>query len=189
VCIRATEAAIYVARADYALLYLERPGGDGLWLRAARGPEDPRARLLDQRVATGLAVEVASSGEIALRSKAPADVALFEVVGESLGAMIAAPLRWQGKVIGVLAAARRPGETAFGEYDTEWLSGLADYAAIAVQNARTYEARARQPRGEPVLTPEQLEAFHAQLAQLANQLAAAAETVLDIIDSLPQTRE
>jgi CheY-like chemotaxis protein len=189
VCIRATEAAIYVTRADHAFLYLARPGHDGLWLRAARGPDDPRARLLEERVEAGLAVEVAASGAIALRSKAPADVALFEVVGESLGAMIAAPLRWQGRVIGVLAAARRPGETAFGEYDTEWLSGLADYAAIAVQNAQAYEAQAQQPRGEPALTTEQLEALHGQLAQLANQLAAAAEAALDVIDGLPPARE
>ncbi|MBN1659306.1 MAG: response regulator [Anaerolineae bacterium] len=184
IVMRAVEAAIYVTRADYAFLYLQDPHTGGLRLRGARGPRDPRAQLMDMPVDSGLAIEVMALGETEIRAKAPGDVTLFEIVGQSMGPMIAAPLRWQSRTIGVLIAARNPGEAPFGEYDTEWLSGLADYAIIAVQNARAYEAQ--KPRGpQPCMTDEQAAALRAKLVKVANDMAATAASLLDVIDILP----
>lgn len=189
VCARTVEAAIYVTRADYAFLYLAQGDQAGLRLRAARGPQDPRARLLNRQIDSGLAIEIAQSGEAALRSKAPADVALFETVGTSVGPMVAAPLRWQAATIGVLMAARNTGEATFAETDVEWLSGLADYAAIAVHNAGLYRrqqqalAAAEAAQGRTLgtqaggLAPG---AVAAELGRVASQLQAAAEALRDL---------
>ena len=184
IVMRTVEAAIYVTRSDYAFLYLQDPNTGGLRLRGARGPHDPRAQLMNHPAESGFAVEVAALGETAISPKAPADVLLFEIVGQSLGPMLAAPLRWKSSTMGVIVAARSPGETYFGEYDAEWLNGLADYAAIAVQNARAYEAQ--KPRAsQPYLSEEKAAALRANLVQVANDLAATAASLLDIIDTLP----
>ena len=184
IVMRTVEAAIYVTRADYAFLYLRDLTSGNLHLRGARGPHDPRTRLMNVPVESGLAIEVAAQGETELRTKAPVDVALFEIVGQSLGPMIATPLRWQSSTLGVLVAARSPGETYFGDYDAEWLSGLADYAAIAVQNARAYEAQ-KQPSVPAYVTAEEGAALRAKLVVVANDLAATAASLLDVIDMLP----
>ncbi|MEJ2209817.1 MAG: response regulator [Anaerolineae bacterium] len=195
VCARTVEAAIYVTRSDCAFLYLAQEGQPGLRLRAGRGPQDPRARILNRQIDSGLALEVAHSGEPALRTKAPADVALFETVGTSLGPIVAAPLRWHAATIGVLVAARNSGEATFAETDAEWLSGLADYAAIAVHNARVHlrqkqdlaaaETAASQARGMPAagLAPEELAG---ELERVAGQLQSAAGALRDLGRRLTQ---
>ena len=74
-------------------------------------------------------------------------------------------------IIGVLVAARSHGEKVFAESDAEWLSGLADYAAIAVRNARANAQGAQPPLDEGTIMDWQRE-----LAQLTAELRAATET-------------
>ncbi len=186
VYVRAVEAAIYVTLADYACLYL--PGdASRLRLRAVRGPIDPRARLVDVPVDGGLAVEVARGGEAMVRGKGPGDPALFEVVGSALGPAVAAPMRWQRETMGVLLAARSPGEQGFGEGDAEWLSGLADYGAIAIRNATTCQsARTAQSaqNNEAVLS-----ALEHEAQELARDLQAATERLNKLAAMLAEARK
>jgi two-component system NtrC family sensor kinase len=175
VSIRTVEAVIYVTRSDYGVLYLRDEGeGAGLRLYAARGPHDRRAHVVDRPVSEGLAVEVAASGQTLLLPEAVPDVLLFDIVGKPLGPIAAAPLLWQRQVIGVLVAARDRGEAPFGEADVEWLGGLADYAAIAIRNARAYEQQA-QASTAPQRDDETMLVWRSELAQLAEQLQAATE--------------
>jgi len=182
VYVRAVEAAIYVTRSDYACLYLPAEG-DHLRLRALRGPRDPRAYLVDVPVDSGLAVEVAAIGEAEIRARGPGDPALFELIGGALGPAVAAPLRWQQETVGVLMAARRPDEAPFAEGDAEWLSGLAEYAAIAVHNARAYtSARTATPAA-----PDQalLAAIQLELEALAADLRTATDRLEQLAAMLP----
>jgi CheY-like chemotaxis protein len=167
---RAVEAAIYIIRADQAFLFLARPGQEAdLSLRAMRGPTDRQVRLLDQLVDSELAAYAAGSDKPLLRGDAQAETALGEVAGHALGPLIATPLRWRREMIGVLLAARNPGEAAFRDTDAEWLSGLADYVAIAVRNARACQQRTAQP-------PQQMSVDRQrELEQLAKELQATAE--------------
>ncbi|HSJ54443.1 MAG TPA: response regulator [Anaerolineae bacterium] len=172
VYVRAVEAAIYVTRSDYACLYLPAEAGH-LRLRGIRGPHDPRAHLVDVTTDSGLAVDVASVGEAEIRARGPGDPALFALVGSALGPAVAAPLRWQQETLGVLLAARRPEEASFVEGDAEWLSGLADYAAIAVRNARIYTSAQAAAPAEPAQAV--LSAAQQELEALAADLQAATE--------------
>ena len=121
VCIRTVEAANYVTRADHGFLYLQETATKpGLRLRAARGPTDHETRLLDQPVSAGVAAQVVRSGEVTVLPKAPGDVQLFEIVGDPLGPMAAAPLPGQPRPVGALIVARRSGEPGFSDMDAEW---------------------------------------------------------------------
>lgn len=175
VCMRAVEAAIYVTRADHAFLYLEGEMETGLYLRATRGPRDRRARLFEQPVNSGLAFQVASTGETLLQADTAGDVTLFELVGEALGPVAAVPVRWQRSIVGVLIVARSRGEAAFNEADVEWLSGLADYAAIAVHNAQAFQERTQTLPG-PSLDKDTIAAWRHEIDQLTSSLEAATET-------------
>jgi len=186
VCTRTVEAAIYVTRSDHAFLYLRSPQTSNLSLCAARSPQDPGARILNQTVQGGLASEVLRSGETAIHSKAPSDVNLFEIVGHTLGPAIAAPLRWQRETIGVLMAARNPGEAAFNEADVEWLSGLSDYAATAVHNAWAYQQQVAAATSPAV--SESLAQVRQELARLADDLANAAQTARRLSDKLAEEK-
>jgi CheY-like chemotaxis protein len=174
-CRRAIEAAIYITRADHAFLFLKTGNDDDLCLCATRGPGDQQVRAIEQVVDSNLAQQVARSGTTLRLKSAQTDPALVEAAGELLGPVIGAPLRCRKETLGVLLAVRSPGETAFGESDLEWLSGLAEYVAIAVHNARRCQERAA---AQPPSESEDLRpALQSQVDQLAAALQAANEAI------------
>ncbi|MGA9351587.1 MAG: GAF domain-containing protein [Anaerolineae bacterium] len=59
-------------------------------------------------------------------------------------AVIEVPLKWQDQVIGVLVIVDGVEKRAFTEDDAQLLSLFADQAAIAIENARLYEASQRE---------------------------------------------
>jgi two-component system NtrC family sensor kinase len=184
VCSRAVEATIYVTRADHAFVVLSRQDEESsLCLCATRGPRDRHVRLLSQPIEDGLAMQVARTGETALQPKADKDTGLAHVAGGPLGPAAAVPLRYQRETVGVLIAARSPGEPAFGEADEEWLAGLADYVAIAVRNARTFEQREAQAEA-PEPNADAVAAWHKELDELVTVLRSAAETADRLADKL-----
>jgi CheY-like chemotaxis protein len=181
VCARAVEAAIYIARADHAFLFLMQGECETqMCLCGTRGPRDQRVRRVDAPVESELAMRVAQSGETLLQPQPAADPALSDIAGQPVGPTVGVPLRWQGESVGVLLAARRPDEPAFGESDAEWLGGLADYVAIAVRNAWANQAQAQAPPREN-LNAETLMFLQAEMEQLAGELEAASRTVRQLM--------
>ena len=177
VCSRTVEAAIYVTRADHAFLFLGDAGdAQELRLRATRGPEDANVRLIDHTIEGGLATQVVRSGQTVRRSSSASETDLVDLAGSLLGSMMATPLRWQRKTYGALLVARSPGEAAFGEADAEWLSGLAEYVAIAVRNAQICE-ECSPSAPSPTPGEETLHSLRSELDRLAAQLGAASATL------------
>jgi two-component system NtrC family sensor kinase len=175
ICVRTVEAAIYIARADHAFLMLLDDGPEAkLCLCATRGPDDREVRLIEAPLESKLALQVALSGETAVQAEAEDAEALAQIVGHAVGPAAATPLRWHEKTFGVLLATRFPGEAGFSEADAEWLGGLAEYAAIAVHNARLFQQRG-QPSAQPVFGPERAAALQSDLEQLGAELKAASE--------------
>ena len=77
--------------------------------------------------------------------------------------LLAVPLRGQGEAFGVLAFAPTQAQRAFTEWDVRLAQQFADQAAIAIMNARLYEAA--QQRGEGLQTRLlQLERYAADMA-------------------------
>jgi len=184
---RAVEASIYVTRSDYGFLYLlEKGGTDSLRLCAMRGPEDQRAYGLDRLVDSGLAVQVAQSGQVLRAPNTSGDVTIFETVGQALGPVAAAPICWRKQLKGVLMVARSRGEAGFSEADEEWLGGLADYVAIAVSNAAAIEQRA-QPSDAPPLDSDLVASLKRESERLSVQLQDAAATAQQLAVLLEST--
>jgi PAS domain S-box-containing protein len=97
------------------------------------------------KLGEGMAGRVAQTGEPIIvddyrtwsgRSKKYAD--------DLFTAVVEVPLKWQSQVIGVLVVVDELGERVFTEDDAQLLSLFADQAAIAIENARLYDATQRE---------------------------------------------
>jgi signal transduction histidine kinase/CheY-like chemotaxis protein len=133
---RVVEAAVYVANAEEGLLLLlDRKTGE-LYLRAAKDVDEKVARNLRLREDDSIAGRAVQSDRpvriVGERTKV--------ATGYLVEALLYLPLRVPGRgVIGVLGVANREPGREFSERDVFLLSALADYAAIAIQNAGLYE--------------------------------------------------
>ena len=181
VCSRAVESAIYLTRADQAfVLLLDEADETRLCLCATRGPKDRSVRLIQEPVESDLALKAARTGQVLVVESAADERELARVIGHELGPLAAVPLRWEQEILGVLLAGRDPGTSSFGEANIEWLSGLADYTAIAVRNAQVLQ-RDRQP---PALDAQEIAALHIELTELGAELLAAGDRLQKLSEVL-----
>ncbi|HIQ01271.1 MAG TPA: response regulator [Anaerolineales bacterium] len=133
---RVVEAAVFLTRAEEGILLLAEPETGDLVLRAAKDLEERQAKGLRIRVQDSLAGQVMESGEPLLATTGQVKVA----TGYLVRSLIYAPLRMPERgVTGILGVTNRKTERPFTTHDVQLLSALADYAAVAVENARLYE--------------------------------------------------
>ncbi len=133
---RVVEAAVFLTRADEGLLLLLDSESGDLMLRAAKNVDEQRARELRVRVEDTLAAQVFHSGEPLLIADGQPKV----VTGYLVRSLIYAPLRTPERgTFGLLGVTNRERQRAFTSHDVRLLCALADYAAIALENARLYE--------------------------------------------------
>ena len=87
-------------------------------------------------------------------------------------AVLAAPLRNKGRILGALSVADRLGRR-FSEADAEMLQACADQAALAIENARLYEEARRQQREADVV---------AEMAQRVNTSLDPQTTLVHLVE-------
>lgn len=137
--VRIVEAGIYITRAEEGFLLLRDPNADELYLRAAKNLGEQRAQKLRMPIDDSLAGQVIRTGKPIRLDKAGAGAQLKVITGFLVRAILQVPLMVGSQVIGVLAVDNQQSERTFSENDQYLLSALADYAAIAIENARLYE--------------------------------------------------
>jgi len=117
------------------LLLLDKKGTE-LYLRAAKGVDEKVARSLRVRVDNSVAGRAIQTDRPVLITGEHAKIA----TGYLVKALLYLPLRVPDRrVIGVLGMVNREAERSFSERDIFLLSALADYAAVAIENARLFE--------------------------------------------------
>jgi len=117
------------------LLLLDEPSGE-LFMRAERNLGEQYARTFRLKTDDSLAGQVLRMGEpIALNTDAPQKIKTSYFVHS----LIYVPVRSHERVIGVLGVDNRESNHPFREHYVLLLSILADYAAIAIQNASLYQ--------------------------------------------------
>ena len=131
---RLVDAAVYITGAEEGWLMLIEPESGDLYVRAAKGLEDRHARLLNLHVKDSLAETVLRSGEPIIISGGQHQVRTSYMVK----ALVATPLKVGQNVIGVLSVDYRVSDRSFSPHASGLLSALADYAAIAIENARLF---------------------------------------------------
>ncbi len=135
---RIVEAAVYITRAEEGFLLLRDQNADELYLRAAKNLGEQRAQRMRMPIEDTLAGQVVRSGKPVRLDKASAGANLKVKTGFLVRAILQVPLTVGNHAIGVLAVDNQQAERTFSENDQYLLSALADYAAIAIENARLY---------------------------------------------------
>ncbi len=133
---RIVEAAVYVTGAEEGTLMLVDKDSGELYMRAARGLGEKYARGFRLRVEDSIAGQVVRTGQPFLES---GDAQRLKVkTGYLVKSLMYVPLKAGQEVIGVLSVDNKVSNTPFTESDVYLLSALADYASIAIVNARLY---------------------------------------------------
>jgi two-component system NtrC family sensor kinase len=138
--IRIIEASVYLCNAEEGTLYLIDKGSGDLYMTATRGMGENAAHSVRLKVSDSLIGEVVRSGKPAIITSESSRPELKLRTGYMAHSMVNVPLRVKEQVIGVLSVVNRARLRNFNNADINRLSALANYAAIAIENARLYEA-------------------------------------------------
>ncbi|EFO79577.1 multi-sensor hybrid histidine kinase [Oscillochloris trichoides DG-6] len=136
---RIVEAGVYITQAEEGFLLLRDEQHDELYLRAAKNLGEQRAQSLRMAINDTLAGQVVRTAKPVRTDKTRAGMNLKVKTGFLVRAILQVPLILGEKVIGVLAVDNQQSDRTFSENDQYLLATLADYAAIAIENARLYE--------------------------------------------------
>ncbi len=135
---RIVEAAVFVTGAEEgSLLLVDKDTGE-LYLRAQRNLGEKFARGFRLKVEDSIAGEVVKTGKPVLQSTQDEEM-LKVKTGYLVKSLVNVPLKAKNLVIGVLGVDNKISSRPFTDNDVVLLSALADYAAIAIENARLFK--------------------------------------------------
>lgn len=144
------EAAVRLTGAEEgSLLLLDEASGE-LYMRASKNFDDEFARAFRLHVQDSLAGQVIASGEpVLLDESSPKKIKTSYLVHS----LVYVPLRVRGKTIGVLGVDNRKAGRVLNRHDVTVILAMADYAAIAIENAQLYHStEAERRKYETILT-------------------------------------
>ncbi len=147
---RVIDEVIAVTRAERGFLVLNGAEGS-LDFRAARGLDRQRLEAPEFQISRGIVERVAREGQPMLTSDAQSDARLNlrqSVMILGLRSILCVPLQLKGRVTGVIYVDNRLQAGLFTQADLDLLAAIAPSAAIAIENARLYQAAVEQGRLE-----------------------------------------
>jgi diguanylate cyclase (GGDEF)-like protein len=142
-----------LAPGNWSLL-LRESSGDGLIFTLVRS--DTEQDLVGMRLepGEGIAGWVADHGETLLLPDVRADPRFSARIDQATGfatrSIVAVPLRTGDRMVGVIEIINALDERQFTEEDVRVLEAFADFAAVAIENARTHGALLEMSRNDPL---------------------------------------
>ncbi len=136
------DAAVELTDSERGFILLRSENGE--WkVRASRNFDHEAVKAAEGKISHGIAEQVAKSGQPVMTVDALDDErfrANASVLALKLRSIICLPLSLRGDVIGTLYLDNRFKNGLYGERERSLLSSFADQAAIAIENARLFEA-------------------------------------------------
>ena len=136
---RIVEAGVYLTRADQGFIALLDRENDRLFLRAVKNVDQEQIDTFRLPVKDSLVGEALHTGRPIRRTRDHSGGALKVVTGFLVHSLVHVPITYQGQALGVLSVNNHLQARNFTEKDEAVLTSLADYAAIAIQNANSFE--------------------------------------------------
>src|SRR4030042_4476316 len=141
--VRIVEAGVFLTKAEEGFLALLEKATGLLYLRAVKNMDEDSIKTLRIPITDSLVGQVLQSKR-PLRAIQPSLRAPLKVsTGYLVHSLLHVPILSKGVPLGVLSVTNRKNDTPFKEKDEIVLSSLADYAAVALENADLYQ-QARQ---------------------------------------------
>ncbi len=136
---RIVAAGVELTRAQEGFLALLDEGNGRLYLRAVKNIDEQMSRTMRLPVNDSLVGSVVRTGA-PVRTYHDSDQPRLKVsTGYLVQSLLHVPVISKGKVTGVLSVDNPTTTRAFSDEDEARLLSLADYAAVAIENARLYE--------------------------------------------------
>jgi transcriptional regulator with GAF, ATPase, and Fis domain len=157
---------VELAGAERGFLVLGKPGQPAE-VRVARNFEREEVPAPEEAFSRNLVEQVFRTGQAVLAANAVEDQRFQEFLSINAiraRSVLCIPLLQRGQVFGAIYIDNRLLKGAFGTVELQTLSSLADFASIAIENARLYEENERHAR--------ELESANAQLEQRVEMTTA-----------------
>ena len=136
---RIVEAAVYLTNAEEGFLLLVDEETGDLILRAGKGLGEKAARGMSLKVTDSIAGQVVKTGRPIRMGGFQHDEKYKVKTGYLVKSLVNVPIKSAGRVIGVLSVDHSVASMrTFSDHDVALLSSLANYAAIAIENARLF---------------------------------------------------
>ena len=136
-----TESAMLLTSAGETSIWLVDETSGELFLKAQRGIDDEKIQQMRLPIRDdNLVGQVIKTGQPTYAHRQPGEGQIKVKTHYLVEALIYVPITLGGVTMGVLSAVHRQGGKQFDKRDERLLVAIADFAAIAVQNARLYEA-------------------------------------------------
>ncbi len=163
---RIVEAAVYLTKADEGSLMLLDADSGELYLRAARDMGEKKAKNFRVKVHDSIVGQVMRTGRPVMIGGMNRDDSFKVTTGYFVKALLNVPLKVSDRVIGVLAVNNKTTVRTFNEGHLQSLMALADYASVAIENARLYAKLASEANE----ATEEVEARTSELNDVNQQL-------------------
>ena len=135
---RIVEAGVYLTQAEEGFLALQDKGSEQLFLRATKNLDQDEIKTLRLKVIDPLLSSVMQSGRPLRTSHSSEGQPIKLKTGFLMQSLLQVPILSKGQALGVLQVGNRINQRSFGKMDETLLVSLADYAAVAIENASLY---------------------------------------------------
>jgi Nif-specific regulatory protein len=140
---RIIESATELTEGEASSLMLVNPENNKLYFEIALGPKGPSVKQYSVNMGEGIAGWVAEKNTSLIVNDVQNDARFYPDIAQKIGfptsSILAVPMLVKEKLVGVIEIINKRGGKKFTEDDLQWLETFSTQAAIAVQNARSYQ--------------------------------------------------
>jgi Nif-specific regulatory protein len=140
---RIIESATKLTKGDASSLLLVNPENNKLYFEIALGAKGEEIKSFSLNMGEGIAGWVAQNNTSLIVNDTEADERFFKDISKRIGfasnSILAVPMRLRDTCIGVIEIINKQNHEVFTDEDLQWLEVFATQAAIAIQNARSYQ--------------------------------------------------
>ena len=137
------DSATRLTEGEASSLILLNPESKKLYFEIATGQKGPEVKHFTLNLGEGIAGWVSDNNRSLIVNDVDADKRFFSDISEKIGfptrSILAVPMRIKEKCVGVIEIINKKQGFKFDEKDLQWLEIFATQAAIAIQNARSFQ--------------------------------------------------